>query len=631
MRTETAGEAREESGSGRRFQPPVPVDWRADAIDPDSVDTLDGLFRERVRRSPQATAYQAFDTARQVWRDYTWIEMAGLVGCWQAALTRDGLLPGERIAIALPNGPDWVAVDQAALGLGLVDVPLYMNDRPENVAFLLAHSGARLLVVETETQWQTLAPALAAVATLERVVVLGPVAGEEDLLVVSAQRWLPAGPQPLREPSAQPDDLATLVYTSGTTGRPKGVMLSHRNILAVAHAALQRVTAYPRDVFLSFLPLAHLFERTAGYVLPMMAGSAVAYARSILQLADDLQTVRPTVLIAVPRVFETIHARLQRELQRSGFLSRSVFALTVSIGGQMVRYRQGRRHRPLGALLWPWLSRHVASRLQARLGGRLRIAVSGGAPLPPAIGRTFIGLGLPLLQGYGLTEASPVVSVNVLEDNEPASVGLPLPGIEVQLGEGGEILVRGPNVMQGYWQNPSATAAAIDREGWLHTNDRGRIDHAGHLYVTGRLNEILVLSNGEKVSPEDLEMAMRMDPLMEQCMVVGQGKPFLAALVVLARGPWIAFAKAHQLAPDDPASLSSAVLMRALLRRIDAQLGAFPKYARIRRVHAMREPWTPDNGLMTPTLKIRRKVLQQHYAAQIEVLYDRHARAAGPH
>lgn len=609
---------------------PVPDDWKADIIAPDAAGTLDALFRERVRRMPEAIAYRAFDAERRQWRDYPWAEMAAMAGRWQTALLGEGLLPGERIAIALPNGPDWVCVDQAALGLGMIDVPLYVNDRPENVAFLLAHSGARLLVVDTQAQWQALAPALAAVATLERVIVLGPVESGSGVMLVSASQWLPPGDHPLREPHHGPDDLATLVYTSGTTGRPKGVMLSHRNMVSVAHAALQRVPAYPQDVFLSFLPLAHLFERTAGYYLPMMAGATVAYARSVLQLAEDLQTVRPTALIAVPRLFETIHARLQRELQRAGVLSHSVFALTIRIGGQMVRYHQGRRRRPLGALLWPWLSRHVASRLQARLGGRLRIAVSGGAPLPPAIGRIFIGLGLPLLQGYGLTEASPVVSVNLLEDNEPASVGLPLPGVEVRLGEEDEILVRGPGIMQGYWQNPSATAAAIDGEGWLHTNDRGRIERAGHLYITGRLNEIIVLSNGEKVSPEDLEMAMRMDPWIEQCMVVGQGKPFLAALVVLARGPWIEFAKAHQLAPDDPASLSSAVLVRALLRRIDDQLGAFPKYARIRRVDATREPWTPDNGFMTPTLKIRRKVLQQRYAAQIEALYDRHVRATGP-
>lgn len=631
MRTEASDEARGGSASGRRFPSPFPTNWRADAIDPDSVGTLDGLFRERARRTPQATAYQAFDTARQVWRDHTWAEMAGLVGRWQAALVRDGLLPGERIAIALPNGPSWVAVDQAALGLGLVDVSLYVNDRPENVAFLLAHSGARLLVVDSEIQWQTLAPALAAVATLERIVVLGPVTGKADPLVVSAQQWLPAEPQPLRASSTLPDDLATLVYTSGTTGRPKGVMLSHRNILSVTHAALQRVTIYPQDVFLSFLPLAHLFERTAGYYLPMMAGATVAHARGVLQLTEDLQTVRPTALIAVPRLFETVHGRLQRELQRSGWLARRAFALTVHAGWQQNRYRQGKRRWPLAAVLWPALSRHVASRLHARLGGRLRIAVSGGAPLPPAIARTFIGLGLPLLQGYGLTEASPVVSVNLLEDNEPTSVGPALPGIEVRLGENDEILVRGPNVMQGYWQNPSATAAAIDPEGWLHTNDRGRIDRAGRLYITGRLNEIIVLSNGEKVSPEDLEMALRMDPWVEQCMVVGEGQPLLAALVVLAHTPWVEFAKAQGLDPADPANLAHPRLIRVLLRHLDSRLAKFPKYARIRRVHALLEPWTPENGLLTPTLKIRRKMLQERYAAQIEALYDRHVRTVNPH
>lgn len=614
-----------------RPRPDGPASWQLDLIPPEVAVTLDALFRERLRRTPQAVAYRSFDAARGDWREYRWVDMAAKVGQWQSALLAEGLLPGERIAIALPNGPDWVCVDQAALGLGFVDVPLYVNDRPENVAFLLAHSGARLLVIDTLAQWQALAPALTAVATLERVVVLGPVEAGRDAILVSASQWLPPGEHGLRESRNAPDDLATLVYTSGTTGRPKGVMLSHRNILSVAHAALQRVPAYPDDVFLSFLPLAHLFERTAGYYLPMMAGATVAHARSILQLAEDLQTVRPTALIAVPRVFETVHARLQRELQRSGWLARRAFALTVHAGWQQNRYRQGKRRWPLAAVLWPVLSRHVASRLHARLGGRLRVAVSGGAPLPPTIARTFIGLGLPLLQGYGLTEASPVVSVNLLEDNEPASVGPALPGIEVRLGEHDEILVRGPNVMQGYWQNPSATAAAIDPEGWLHTNDRGRIDRAGRLYITGRLNEIIVLSNGEKVSPEDLEMALRMDPWVDQCMVVGEGQPVLAALVVLAHTPWVEFTKAQGMDPADPANLAHPRLIRILLRHLDSRLAKFPKYAQIRRVHVLLEPWTPENGLLTPTLKIRRKLLQQRYTAQIEALYDRHGRAVDPH
>lgn len=603
---------------------PAPADGRADVIGPNVAGTLDALFRERVRRMPEAIAYRAFDAAQGEWREYRWAEMAGRVGQWQSALVAEGLLPGERIAIALPNGPDWVCVDQAALGLGLVDVPLYVDDRPENVAFLLANSGARLLVIDTLARWQSLASAVAAVATLERVVVLGPLDAGSDPLLVAADQWLPPGHHELRTSAAAPDDLATLVYTSGTTGRPKGVLLSHRNILSVAHAALQRVQAYPDDVFLSFLPLAHLFERTAGYYLPMMAGATVAHARGVLQLAEDLQTIRPTALIAVPRVFETLHARLQRELQRSGWLARRIFSLAVRTGWQYDRYRQHKRSRPASAVLWPVLSRRVASRLHARLGGRLRVAVSGGAALPPAIARTFIGLGLPVLQGYGLTEASPVVSVNALDDNEPASVGPPLPGVEVRFGAQDELLVRGPNVMKGYWQNPSATAAAIDPDGWLHTNDRGGFDAAGRICITGRLNEIIVMSNGEKVSPEDLEMAIRMDPWVEQCMVVGEGEPFLAALVVVAHGPWTQFAKSHDLDAANPASLAHPRLQRVLLKHLNAQLSAFPKYARIRRVHALREPWTLENGLMTPTLKIRRKVLLQRYAGPIRAFYDRH-------
>ncbi len=406
-------------------------------------------------------------------------------------------------------------------------------------------------------------------------------------------------------------------------GRPKGVMLSHANLLANAQAVLDAVPGYREDVYLSFLPLSHAFERTVGYYVPMMAGSTVAYARSVQHLAEDLAAVRPTVLVSVPRIYERAYARIAADLATRR-LARALFDATVTIGWDRF---EGRHRGPAATLAWPFLRRLVAKRILDHFGGRVRIAVSGGAPLAPSLARVFIGLGLPLLQGYGLTEAAPVVTGNRLDDNLPDSVGLPLPGVELRLGAGDELLVRGPNVMLGYWQRPDATRAAIDAEGWLHTGDRARIE-GGRVYIVGRLKEILVLSTAEKVAPADLELAITEDPHFDQAMVVGEGKPYLAALVVLNGESWPGFARAAGVDPRDPGALAAPAVLSAALARIERQLARFPSYARVRRVWLTLEAWTIENGLITPTLKLKRTELAQRFAAEIARLHDQRPEGA---
>jgi long-chain acyl-CoA synthetase len=415
-------------------------------------------------------------------------------------------------------------------------------------------------------------------------------------------------------------DLATIVYTSGTTGRPKGVMLSHRNLLSNAHASLTLIDCYREDLFLSFLPLSHTLERTGGYYLPMMAGATVAYARSIGQLGADLQDVKPTVMIAVPRVFERVYQRLQDQIQRRAFPKRWLFRLAVNTGWRQFLRAQGRSGWHPLLLIWPVLRRRVAEPLLARLGGRLRVTVSGGAPLPAEVAQLFIGLGLPLLQGYGLTETSPVVSVNTLRDNDPWSVGIPLRGVQVRIGENDELLVKGPNVMMGYWNNHAATAKIMEAGGWLRTGDQARFE-GGRIYITGRLKDILVLSNGEKVAPADMELAIGLDPLFEQVLVIGEGRSYLSALLVLNADLWRALSREYGLNPEHHESLRDPRLARDMLKRIRASLRDFPGYAKIRRVGLLLEPWSVDNGLMTPTMKIRRAEVLKHYREQVERLY----------
>src|ERR1035437_9246807 len=590
--------------------------------------TLPGLFLRRCDKTPEAEAYRQYDPAAGAWQSYRWRELKALAGRWRAALARENLAPGERVAILLHNSVEWVCCDQAAQSLGLAVVPLYVTDNPENIAYILRDCDARLLLVRTSDEWQALAPLRARFPGLARVLCLEradtAVAGAGiELSFVSD--WLATEAEAMNAGEVDAHALATIIYTSGTTGRPKGVMLSHYNILCNVEAVLKIVPAYREDLFLSFLPLSHAFERTVGYYLPMMTGSTVAFARSAQDLAQDLLAIRPTMLISVPRIYDRAYARVQQGLQKKGFAARALFAWAEGIGWRRFAATQGRGAAlgPLANLPWPLLRRMVADQILARFGGRLRLAISGGAPLSPKLARCFIGLGLPLLQGYGLTEAAPIVSANLTEDNIPDSVGVPLPGVEIKLAGQDELLVRGPNVMLGYWNRPQDTREAIDADGWLHTGDQARIV-GDHLYITGRLKEILVTSTGEKGAPADLEMAITSDPLLAQAIVVGEGMPHLAALIVLDPDAWLGLAKTLRLDPGDPASLQAAALLQAVRDKIRGLLRSFPSHARVRETWLTLEPWTIENGLITPTLKLKRTEIEQRFAREIRELYAGH-------
>ena len=598
-------------------------------ITPDEAGTLPGLFRERVSRTPDKVAYRNFDIGSGKWVSTTWRKMANEVARWQAAMRNEGLQPGDRVAVMLRNSREWVVFDQAALGLGLVTVPLYLEDRPDNVAYILNESDTRLLVVEGKRQWQRLKEVAEDLSGVSRIVSIATIEEEDepdDPRLVSLTDWI-FGCQGAHEVmELDPDGLATIVYTSGTTGRPKGVMLSHRNILFDAYASSNCGELNGNDVFLSFLPLSHTLERTAGYYLPMMVGGEVAYARSINQLAEDLATIKPTVLISVPRIYERVYAKIMDGLQQKSGTARRLFETAVNTGWKRFEHVQGRAGWSPGLLAWPLLEKLVASKVQEKLGGRMRLAICGGAALSPAVARLFIGLDITVLQGYGMTESSPVVSVNRPEDNVPESIGTALPGVEVMIGPRDELLTRSPAVMLGYWKNEQATRDTIDADGWLHTGDKARIDEQGHIYITGRIKEIIVLANGEKVPPADMEMAIQMDPLFEQVMVVGEAKPFLAALVVLNADKWRAFAKEElDVDPANPDVLRENFVEKCVMTRLGKQLHEFPGYAQIRRVTLLLEPWTVDDGLLTPTLKMKRARILKKFAADVERMYEGHA------
>jgi long-chain acyl-CoA synthetase len=543
-------------------------------------------FLTRHLARPGHVLYRHFVDQR--WRDVTAGEIAALAARWQDAFRREGYGEGDRVALVVRNGIDWVAIDLAALGLGLAVVPLYVDDNPESIAWSAAHVEARLLIVQSSR----IAAALrgAGRRELPPLLVLRPAPGESAPTAATFLR--PGGGGGVEVRDFPQEQLATICFTSGTAGRPKGVMLSHGNIIANVRQCEATRMGRADDRFLSILPLSHMFERTAGYYLPLSLGAVVVHARGLAEMTDDLRTQRPTVIIAVPRIYERFRARIERAMAGSPG-RRRLYDACVARGGRVAANRASVADR----LLAPALRALVGRPVLARMGGRLRVSVVGGAALDPDLARNFIALGLPLLQGYGMTEASPVISVNRIDDNDPQTVGPPLPGVEARLAASGELLVRGDNVMLGYWRDAAASRAAIDEDRWLHTGDVAEF-RGEKIVIRGRVKDICVMSNGEKLSPQDVELAILRDPVFEQVMLVGEGRPYPILLAATRE-------------TDE----------NALVQRANAQLTAFPRWARVRRVIGTPDAWTVENGLLTPTLKLRRPFLAQRYGDRIERAY----------
>ena len=590
-----------------------------DKIKPESAITLHGLFKERVKRSGDKIAYRYFDKESSKWTNISWNEAATRVAKMQAAIAKEGLETGDRVAIMAPNGPNWVHFEQAASGLGLVVVPLYTNDRADNIAYVLQDSGTKILFIEGHEQLQALEEISSQMDGLVRIVSAQPCKKYHHFSrLQSMEEWFEDIPEidgsQLQCVECKPNDLATIVYTSGTTGRPKGVMLSHDNILQNVQYGTNSLPIYAEDIFLSFLPLSHSLERMAGYYIPMLTGATMAFARSVQDLGEDLLSIKPTVLVSVPRIYERVQRKIFDQLELKPQFAQKLFHKAVETGWQ-------RFLKPGSSpLLWPILNALVAKKVMAKLGGRLRIAICGGAPLSPSVAKTFMGLGLNLYQGYGLTETSPVISVNQTNKNDPASVGPALDNVEVKIGDNDELLTREPCVMLGYWHNQKATEEMIDKEGWLHTGDKARIEN-DYIYITGRIKEILVLSNGEKVPPSDMEMAIAMDPLFEQIMVLGEGRSCLSALAVLNIEQWRKLADSLSVPSDDPSVLKDKKILDVALERISQQIKSFPGYAQVKNVALSLDPWTVENGLITPTLKLKRNRILEHFKQEVDKFY----------
>lgn len=597
------------------------------------LKTLDQFIPARTAVAPHTEALRQFDRRSNTWERISYRDLSERIMVWRRAFAKLGLERGDRVAILLPNGVDSVCCDQAVLANGYVPVPLHAIDTAGSSAYIIADSEAKVLVTTRQNRWDSIYLAHTVMPKLKEVIFTEESAPEhrnDGVRHWDLENWLATGHDVTELPEGpQEDDLAAIVYTSGTTGRPKGVMLTHKNVVSNVVNTLKTVLPAPGSVFLSFLPVSHTFERQCGYYLALGMGCTIVYTRSIQQLAEDFRIVRPNVIISVPRIYERIYAKVQAKLARESAFVRFMFNWAVEVGWRRFCKRFGMPVEKtstswLDPVIWPVLDRLVSRTLLDQFGGQVQIAISGGAALSSKIAKVFCGLGLVIMQGYGMTESSPIIAGNSTSYNHPHTVGKPLPGTQVRLGADNEIQVKSDSIMKGYWNRPQDTKDAFTEDGWFKTGDVGEFDDEGYLRIVGRIKEIIVTSTGEKVPPADLEQAIEIDPLFEQSYVIGENRPFISTIIVLNKEEWKKLATTLNLDPNDPESLHATVTRNAVLKRIKAAAKDFPQYALPRNAWLTLDPWTIDNELLTPTLKLKRKALAQKYAPQIQTLYAGH-------
>ncbi|MGC2524327.1 MAG: long-chain fatty acid--CoA ligase, partial [Stellaceae bacterium] len=531
------------------------------------------------------------------------------------------------VALVAENRPEWVIADFAIMSAGAITVPAYVTNTVDDHRHVFATSGAAAVIVSKPPLSARVLAAANQVETLHTVIAIEPAAGQASAVdLVSWTDVLAKGdesaPDDIAERVAElaPDDIACLIFTSGTGGTPKGVMTTHRNILANCRGAfrLLEILGLGDEVFLSFLPLSHSYEHTAGMMFPVSIGAQIYFAEGADTLAANLLEARPTIMTAVPRLYETMHRRITLGVERKGAMARRMFDKAVAIGRKRAAFANpnvGER------LLEPLLDRSVRAGLRRRFGGRLKAMVSGGAALNPEIGSFFLALGVRLLQGYGQTEAAPVIACNVPSRIKIDTVGPPLDGVEVRIAEDGEILVAGDNVMKGYWNDPQATAQALV-EGWLHTGDVGWVDDDGCIRITDRKRDFIKNSGGEMISPARVEGYLTLEPEIAQAMVFGDRRPYLVAVLVPETELAAAFAAANGV-PADMAAIAAdprfAKTIGAAVARVNRALAPIE---RVRRFVIAGEPFTIANGQMTPTMKVKRHAIREAYGAAVEALYD---------
>jgi long-chain acyl-CoA synthetase len=542
-----------------------------------------------------------------------------------------GLRRGDRAGILSESSPEWVVADLGCQFAGVVNVPLYPTLAPQQVCYIVEDSGALLLFVQHREAYERVREALAGCAALSTVVLLtGESKGGEGVLTLAE---LEARGAKLEEEQPRlleglygavgPDDLATIIYTSGTTGEPKGVMLTHSNVVSNLVGTSERLAFAPGDVALSVLPLSHVFERGAMYMY-LHHGAKVFFAEAIERIGDNMREVRPTIVVAVPRLFEKIYERIKDKAAEGGRVKAALLMWAVGVGKRWAHATVWKK--PVGPLLrleYGVASRLVFSKWREATGGRIRLFCSGGAALPEELGLVFYGAGLPIVQGYGLTETSPVICVNGPDDNRIGTVGQPIRHVEVRTAPDGEIETRGPNVMRGYYNKPDATREVFTDDGWFRTGDIGALDGEGYLRITDRKKELFKTSGGKYVAPQPVEQLIKQSRFVSQVVLVGNGRKFPAALIVPDWEMLRSYAQHKGLDCQTPADFCRHPRVIDLLQRqVDSLTADLARYERVKRVALLEKELTIDGGELTPTLKVKRRVIDEKYKHVIDRIYE---------
>ncbi|HEX8072768.1 MAG TPA: long-chain fatty acid--CoA ligase [Pyrinomonadaceae bacterium] len=626
MNAETQTQTTTATADAAPYTPPPPPPRTP--LTPDEPTTLAAVFQRTARVHPRPDALNYKRDGR--WHAVSSDELLARARAIAAGLYALGLRRGDRAAIIADSCPEWVLTDAGCQLAGVADVPIYPTLAPPQVRYILDDSGARLLFVRDRATYERIAEAVRDSATLTQVVFFtedgARDAGALTLAEVEARGrdFERAHPDLLAEVEREirPDDLATIIYTSGTTGEPKGVMLTQANLVSNLIDCAGHLEFGMRDTVLSVLPLSHVFERTGMYMY-LHHGMTVYFAESIDKIGENMREVRPTVVLCVPRLFEKIYGRIKERAAKAGQQQAAILAWAVEVGKEWARHRSARQRVPwLLGVKHKLADRLVFRKWRAGMGGRIRVFVSGGAALPEEIGYIFLGAGLPIIQGYGLTETSPVITAGSVEDNRVGTVGRPIRCVEVRTAADGEIETRGPNVMRGYYNKPAETRAVFTDDGWFKTGDIGEIDAEGFLRITDRKKELFKTSGGKYIAPQHVEGRIKRSRFVNQVVLIGNMRKFPAALIVPNFEQLRAYAQHKGFAPGTPAELCrDARILDLMQRQVDAQCADLSKYERVKRVALLERELTIEGGELTPTLKVKRRVIDEKYRDVIERLY----------
>jgi long-chain acyl-CoA synthetase len=585
------------------------------------------VFQQTLRHGAREAVF--FKQAGQ-WRGISWLDYGQRIQATAKALLRYGIAPGDRIAIFSENRPEWSMTDYGVMSVRAVTVPIYASSTPSQAAYILADAEARLCFVSKADKARQLLPLLNSMPRLEKILVFdGDVQEQDDPRLMKYEGFLEEGRNFGSDADvhalikqAQPDELCTIIYTSGTTGEPKGVMLTHRNLLSQVEAIDQFFPLDQNDVDLEFLPLSHAYARVSCYWV-QSHGAQTYYCDDPKKVVSYLQEVRPTFMVGVPRFYEKIYAAAQHKMNHASFLERQLFAWALKLGRSWHEAHFNHRSASLTTRLQFLLAdRLVLQKIRGLLGGRIRYFSAGGAPLSKEIEEFFFACGIFIAQGYGLTETSPIISCNRMGSFKFGSTGQPIPGCDVKIADDGEILVKGINVTPGYFHRPEANRETFDAEGWFHTGDIGRLDEEGFLYVTDRKKDLIVTANGKKIAPQKVEKYLGSDYYIEQVVCFGDRRKYITALIVPAFDAVEEHFKEQGLVfPSREAMIADERVMDFIQSRINLYASNFADFELVKSFRLLPREFSMDQGEITPTLKIRRKVVQSNYAPLIEAMY----------